>query len=35
MEGVVEGIVYKVSKERVVLAVDGSKEVDLPERVRL
>ncbi|OCF60945.1 DNA helicase [Kwoniella mangroviensis CBS 10435] len=31
----VEGIVYKVSQEKVVVAVDEKKEVDLPERLRL
>ena len=35
VDGALEGIVYKVNKEKVVIAVDGSKEVDLPERVRL
>ena len=33
--GAVEGIVYKVGKDKVVIAVDEKKEVDLPERVRL
>lgn len=31
----VEGIIYKVGKDKLVLAVDEKKEVDLPERVRL
>ncbi|WWC61895.1 uncharacterized protein I303_104481 [Kwoniella dejecticola CBS 10117] len=31
----VEGIVYKVSQEKVVVAVDEKKEIDLPERLRL
>ena len=31
----VEGIVYKVSGEQIVVAVDGSKDVDLPERLRM
>ncbi|ORX35634.1 putative DNA helicase [Kockovaella imperatae] len=31
----VEGIVYRVSQEKIVVAVDGAKEVDLPERLRL
>ncbi|CAD6584401.1 MAG: hypothetical protein TREMPRED_003834, partial [Tremellales sp. Tagirdzhanova-0007] len=30
-----EGLVYKVSGEKVVVAVDGAKEADLPERLRL
>ncbi|WVR06790.1 hypothetical protein IAU60_003825 [Kwoniella sp. DSM 27419] len=34
-DGAVEGVVYKISQEKVVVAVDGSKEVDLPERLRL
>ena len=32
-EGAVEGIVYRVSAEKIVLAVEG--EVDVPERLRL
>ncbi|OCF38686.1 DNA helicase [Kwoniella heveanensis CBS 569] len=34
-EGAVEGVVYRVGQEKVIVAVDGSKEVDLPERLRL
>ncbi|WWC94533.1 hypothetical protein V866_001379 [Kwoniella sp. B9012] len=34
-DNAVEGIVYKVSQEKVVVAVDEKKEVDLPERLRL
>ncbi|WVF71157.1 hypothetical protein IAT40_005955 [Kwoniella sp. CBS 6097] len=34
-EGAVEGVVYRVGQEKVTVAVDGSKEVDLPERLRL
>ncbi|WWD17029.1 hypothetical protein CI109_101466 [Kwoniella shandongensis] len=34
-EGAVEGVVYRVGQEKVVVAVDGSKEIDLPERLRL
>ncbi|WRT66637.1 uncharacterized protein IL334_003596 [Kwoniella shivajii] len=32
---VVEGVVYRVSQEKVVVAVDEKKEIDLPERLRL
>ncbi|WVQ79994.1 hypothetical protein IAT38_002095 [Cryptococcus sp. DSM 104549] len=34
-ESAVEGVVYRVGPEKVVVAVDGSKETDLPERLRL
>ncbi|KAK4686643.1 hypothetical protein P7C73_g3483, partial [Tremellales sp. Uapishka_1] len=34
-ESALEGVVYRVSAEKVVVAVDGGKEVDLPERLRL
>ncbi|WWC89021.1 uncharacterized protein L201_003939 [Kwoniella dendrophila CBS 6074] len=34
-ENAVEGVVYKVSQEKVVVAVDEKKEIDLPERLRL
>ncbi|EIW65924.1 hypothetical protein TREMEDRAFT_72495 [Tremella mesenterica DSM 1558] len=34
-EGSVEGIVYRVTGETVTIAVDGTKEIDLPERLRL
>ncbi|ORY26302.1 P-loop containing nucleoside triphosphate hydrolase protein [Naematelia encephala] len=34
-DNAVEGVVYRVSAEKIVVAVDGSKEVDLPERLRL
>lgn len=31
----VEGVVYRVGPEKVVVAVDEGKDVDLPERLRL
>ncbi|WWC69923.1 uncharacterized protein I206_103867 [Kwoniella pini CBS 10737] len=34
-ENAVEGIIYKISQEKVVVAVDEKKEIDLPERLRL
>ncbi|KAK8864662.1 hypothetical protein IAR55_001912 [Kwoniella newhampshirensis] len=34
-QGAVEGVVYRVGQEKIIVAVDGSKEVDLPERLRL
>lgn len=34
-EGAVEGVVYRVGPEKVVVAVNESKEIDLPERLRL
>ncbi|ODN72845.1 hypothetical protein L202_08275 [Cryptococcus amylolentus CBS 6039] len=34
-EGAVEGVVYRVGPEKVVVAVSETKEIDLPERLRL
>nr|KIR45308.1 DNA helicase [Cryptococcus bacillisporus CA1280] len=34
-ESAVEGVVYRVGPEKVVVAVNESKEIDLPERLRL
>ncbi|WVW84202.1 hypothetical protein I302_106232 [Kwoniella bestiolae CBS 10118] len=34
-ENAVEGVVYRISQEKVVVAVDEKREVDLPERLRL
>lgn len=31
----VEGVVYRVGPEKIIVAVSVSKEVDLPERLRL
>lgn len=30
-----DGVIYRVSREKVVVAVDGGKQIDLPERLRL
>lgn len=35
VESGAEGVVYRISREKIVIAVDGGKQIDLPERLRL